>query len=124
MTGGDTTTGEAAGGPLSRLGRVREEPRAHWLALVVAIIVGLLVSTVHWLGLVVGGALVGLVASSLRRALAAGLGFGVLVVLVWLAVFARAGTLGRLLSMGELTGLGVAIALLAPVVGSLARGVV
>lgn len=108
----------------AQLRRVREEPVSHWVALVVAIVLGLALSTVHWLGLVAGGALVGLVSTSLRRALAAGLGFGVLVVLVWAVLFALSGSLGKVLAMGELVWLGIAVALLAPVVGSLARGVI
>lgn len=117
-----------AAGPVvaasEQLGRVREESGPHWVALVVALVVGLVLSTVHWLGLVVGGALVGLVAASLRRAVVAALGFGVLVVLVWGVSLALFGALGAVRATGELAGLGVAIALAAPVVGSLARAVV
>jgi len=126
-TGGGSAR-DGSEGPVAemqaQLRRVREEPVPHWMALVVAIVLGLALSTVHWLGLVAGGALVGLVAVSLRRALVAALGFGVLVVLVWMVLFALSGSLGAVLVMGELAWLGVAIALLAPVVGSLARGVI
>jgi hypothetical protein len=108
----------------TQLRRVREESKPHWIALVVAIVVGLLLSTVHWLGLVVGGALVGLVAASLRRALLSGLGFGLLVVTVWTLLFVLSGALGHVTAMGEIAGLGVVIALVAPVFGSLARGIV
>jgi len=121
-------TGSDGAGPVAtavtQLRRIREEPVPHWVALVAAVVVGLALSTVHWLGLVAGGALVGLVATSLRRALVAALGFGVLVVLVWAALLALSGSLGKVLVMGEIAGLGVAIALAAPVVGSLARGVI
>ena len=48
-----------------------------WLALAVA--VGLLVSSVHWIGLLVGGVLVGLFVRSTGRALLMGAGFGLLV---------------------------------------------
>jgi hypothetical protein len=104
--------------------RVREESKPHWVALVVAIVAGLALSTVHWLGLVVGGALVGLVAASLRRALLSGLGFGLLVVVVWVLVLVLSGALGKVTAMGEIAGLGVAVALVAPVFGSLVRGIV
>jgi len=104
--------------------RVREESTAHWVALSVAIVVGLVLSTVHWLGLVVGGALVGLVAASLPRALLSGLGFGLLVATIWALLLALSGALGDVTAMGELAGLGLLVALLAPVFGSLARGLV
>lgn len=110
--------------PGSVLGRVREESGPHWLALVAGVVVGLVLSAVHPLGLFVGGVLVGLVAASLRRALLSGLGFGLLVVTTWGAVLAVSGALGRVTAMGELAGLGVLIALLAPALGSLARGIV
>lgn len=48
------------------------------LLLAGAVLVGLLVSTVHWVGLAVGGTLVGLLAQSTRRGLLAGAGFGLL----------------------------------------------
>jgi hypothetical protein len=107
-----------------RLRLLREDATYHWIGLVVAIVLGLLLSAVHWVGLVVGGALVGLVASSLRRALLAGLGFGILAVLVWLALLAGAGSLGKVLATGRLIALAVGMGIVAPVLGSLARGVV
>ena len=51
--------------------------RRHWV-LAGAVLVGLAASTVHWLGLAVGGALVGLVARTTRRGLLGGAGFGLL----------------------------------------------
>jgi len=121
--GSGQSTGALAG--VRRAGRsLREDPARHWGALVLAVLVGLGLATLHWVGLVVGGALVGLLARSLRRALVGGLGFGALVVLVWAGSFALAGTLGSVIAMGQLSALGVAIGLLAPTLGSLARGVV
>lgn len=52
----------------------------------VAVLVGLLLAAVHWAGLAVGGALVGLAATSTRRGLLAGAGFGVL---AWATFLAR-----------------------------------
>jgi hypothetical protein len=108
----------------SRLELLRENARYHWVALVVASVVGLGLGSLHWVGLVVAGALVGLTARSLRRALLGGFAFGVLVVLVWLATFAIEGSLGAVLAMGTLALPGFAIGLLAPAFGSLARGIV
>lgn len=109
---------------MSQLAWIRTEPRAHWVALVVAIALGLAAASVHWLGLVVGGALVGLVTTGLKRALLAGFGFGVVAVLVWLGSLLIAGSLGDVLAMGLFAWLGVGIGIAAPVLGSLLRGVV
>lgn len=104
--------------------RIRTEPLVHWVALVVAVVVGLVAASLHWVGLVVGGAAVGLVTTSLKRALLAGLGFGTLAVLVWLGSLALAGALGEVLAMGLFAWLGMAIGIAGSVLGSLLRGVV
>jgi len=106
------------------LTRVRETPRYHWLGLVAACSLGLGLSAIHWLGLIAGGLLVGLVATTLRRALLAGLGFGALVLVTWATLLVWNGTLGEVLATGRLVALGVAIAFVAPLLGSLVRGVV
>jgi hypothetical protein len=110
--------------PAATLGRVRTEPRAHWLALLAAIVAGLAAASVHWVGLVAGGALVGLVSQSLRRALLAGLGFGILAVLLWMSSLVLAGALGKVLDTGLFAGLAIGIGIFGPVFGSLVRGVV
>jgi hypothetical protein len=113
-----------SGTPASALGRVRTEPRTHWLALGGAIVVGLAAASVHWIGLVLAGALVGLVTRSLRRALLAGLGFGVLAVLIWMGSLALAGSLGKVLDTGLFAGLAIGVGIVAPTFGSLVRGVI
>jgi hypothetical protein len=122
MAGEDDTAGLAA--VSAQLRRVRTESRPHWVALVAGVVVGLVLAGVHWLGLVVGGALVGLVAASLRRAVLAGLGFGLVVAAVWALLLALPGALGDVVAMGQIAGLGLLVALVAPVLGSLARGIV
>lgn len=120
-------TGESRGpaaAARAQLRRVREESRPHWVALSAAIVVGLVLSTVHWLGLVVGGALVGLVAATLPRALLSALGFGLLVAAVWALLLALSGALGEVTATGRFAGLGLLVALVAPVFGSLVRGLV
>ncbi len=108
----------------SLLTQLRETPRYHWLALVVGCVVGLVAASLHWIGLVVGGALVGVVAANVRRAVLAGAGFGILVLLVWGALLWTAGTFGQATAMGDFTLLAVAIALGLPILGSLVRGTV
>lgn len=51
-----------------------------------AVLLGLAVSTVHWIGLAVGGALVGLLAQSTRRGILAGAGFGLFAWLLFVVV--------------------------------------
>lgn len=102
---------------------VRENPQYHWVGLLIACLLGLIAATVHWFGLVVGGALVGLLATDIKRAILSGIGFGLLVVLVWGGLLAVAGSLGKAMAMGEFALFPVGIALGLSVLGSLVRGV-
>ncbi|SDQ98804.1 hypothetical protein [Natronobacterium texcoconense] len=101
------------------LERARTEPRAHAVAVAGAVIVGLVFSWLHWIGLVLGGALVGLVSPTLPRALLGGVGFGVIV----LAVFAL--TLGGsavvVAGTTPIVYVALAAAIGLPLFGSLAR---
>jgi hypothetical protein len=118
------STGDASTTPGELLREVRETPTYHWLAVIGACLLGLVLATVHWLGLVVGGALVGLVATTLKRALLAGLGFAVLVLTVWAGLFVVGGVFGKVVAMGQITAISVAMGIALPVLGSLLRGVV
>lgn len=106
------------------LERVRGDGFAHWLALVVATVAGLALASVHWLGLVAGGALVGLVATTLKRAVLAGLGFGVFAVVAWLGLAVAGGAFAAVTATGQFVALTAAIGVVMPVLGSLVRGVV
>lgn len=106
------------------LDRIRTEPAAQWIAYLVAIVAGLGLATVHWLGLVAAGALVGLVATSLKRALMAGFGFGVVALAFWFIRLAVEGTLGEVLATGEFVVIAVVIGIVGPLFGSLVRGVI
>lgn len=114
----------ADGSSLAPLARLREDPLVHWLALLLAITVGLGLATVHWLGLVAAGALVGLVATSFRRALLAGVGFGGFALAAWFARHAIAGSLDGVLATGEFVLIAVAVGFVGPLLGSLVRGIV
>jgi hypothetical protein len=100
---------------------VRETVSTRWLALGVAAVTGLLVATVHPLGLLVGGALVSLPARDWKRGLLAGLGFGLLVLAVFAVLLALGGAFARYLAMGRITAVSVAIPLVLGTVGGLAR---
>lgn len=118
------STGDGITTPGEILREVRETPRYHWLAVIVTCLLGLGLATVHWLGLIVGGALVGLVATTLKRALLAGFGFAVLVLVVWAGLFVIGGVFGKVVAMGQITAISVAMGVVLPVLGSLLRGVV
>lgn len=104
------------------LERVRTEPRPHAAAVAVAVVLGLVLSWLHWMGLVLGGALVGLLAPTLRRAVLGGVAFGGVVLLVFgLALGPSAWVV---LETTPVVYLVVAAAVGLPVLGSLLRGVV
>lgn len=111
-------------GPIDeRLAAVRTDPsQQRWLVAVGAL-VGLSFATIHWVGFVVGGALVALPQSSVRRGLLAGFAFGVFAWLVFLGWLALNGTLGTYPTLGELMALSTAIPILGGLLGGLARGV-
>lgn len=102
---------------------LRENRRWRTVALVVAAVFGVGLAWVHWLGLFLAGALVGLLSQSVARALVAGAIVGILVLLLNVLVIPT-------MDIGEFAGLTpasyvtVASSLLAPVWGSLIRGVV
>lgn len=106
-----------------RLDDLRAAPTRRRLATAGAIVVGLAVVWVHWLGFVVGGALVALLQPSLRRGLLAGLGFGLLAWLVFAGWLATTGDLSLYLGMGRVFALSAAIPFVGSLLGALARGV-
>ena len=103
------------------LDRVRSEPRAHAAALLVALAAGLVLASVHWLGLIAAGALASLVAPTVRR----GVGYALLAGVVVLAAFAvslgpAAGAAAGMVPAVYVTvGAGLGL----PLFGSLARAV-
>lgn len=92
-----------------------------WAAMVAAIGIGLVVSSIHWAGLFLGGALVGLAATTRKRALLSGLGFGILVWIVFaLSIFAS-GDFEQYLAMGQILVVSVAIPVVAATFAALVR---
>jgi hypothetical protein len=108
--------------PGARLDAVRASPRERWLVTVGGALVAFAVVTVHWLGFVLGGALVALAQPSLRRGVLAGLIFGVGAWLAFVGWLAFTGDLARYLGMGQVLGVSTAIPLAGSLLGSLARG--
>lgn len=106
----------------AHLDAARSDDRRRWLLSIVGAICGLALTWIHWLGIVVGGALVALPQVSLRRGVLAGVGFGVLTILVVGLWLATAGTIDTYLAMGRVLGISTAIPLAFALLGSLARG--
>lgn len=104
------------------LTEIRTDPRKHAAALAVAILVGLAVAWVHWLGLFVAGALVGLVSPSVPRAV--GWGFLVGGLAIVLTVVTSPMGPAAFVAFRPPAYVTLAAGLLAPIWGSLARLVV
>ena len=88
----------------------------------VAVVVALALAWVHWVGLLVGGILVGALARSWPRALAGGVAFGLVAWLVFLASLADAGRLAAYWESGQILYVSVAIPVVLGLVGGLAYG--
>ena len=106
----------------ARLDALRVTPRRRRLATLVAALLSLAVVWLHWLGFVLGGALVALAQPSLRRGLLAGFGFGVLAWLAFAGWLMLTGDLARYLGMGQVLAVSTAVPLVGALLGSLARG--
>lgn len=115
-------TASAATAPSSALARVRREPRLRPAAFAVAVAVGLVLASVHWLGLVAAGAAASLVAPTARRGVAYALGAGVLALVAFAVSLGPAA--GTLPEMTPVIYVAVAAALGLPLLGSLARGII
>lgn len=103
----------------SSLGHLRHRRRYHVAALLVLAVVGLFLSWLHWFGLVLAGTLLGIVSRGLREAVLSALGFGTVLVAVFLV---SSGAATRVVGMEPIIYVTVAGALVLPVLGSLVRG--
>ncbi len=119
MSAVDNGNGGGDGDGDGRLEAVRTGRYAEW-ALVVVTVVGLVAASVHWLGLVLAGVLLGLIAPSLSRAFVYGITFGGIVLLVFAAWLAIGGAAVVWAGMGLLFWLSVAIALAVPTAAAVA----
>ena len=99
----------------------RTDERARWVTMVAAIAIGLAASAVHWTGMFLGGALVGLASAARGRALLSGLGFGTFVWAVFAAVLFIGGDLGQYLAMGQIFWVSAAIPLVTATFAALVR---
>ena len=106
------------------LTEVRGDRRTRWAAVAAGVALGLAVACVHWLGVVLGGALVGLVSKTAARAVLAGLAFGLLSWAVFAALLAANGGAVEYAATGRLLYLSLGIPVGGALLGSLIRGVV
>lgn len=104
-----------------RLRWLRDGPRAELVTLL-AFVVALPLAAVHWLGLVAGGALVGLTAVTLRRALVLGGFLGLCVAGGFVGWLWLVGALGKAIATGQLFGLSIVTAIGFPILGAGVRG--
>lgn len=102
------------------LGTIRTRPRPHFVAMVITAFVGLFLVWLHWFGLILAGALVGIVSPSLRNGVFSALGFGILVIALFLLSHVTVTT--RVLSMEPIIYITLLSALVLPILGSLVRG--
>lgn len=111
---------------LSPLVRLRSNRVPRLAFTVLGTVVGLALVWVHWLGLVMGAALVAFPRRSLIRGILAGVGFGILVTVIHVGSLAVVGqaAFATSLKMGEILMLSLAIPLIAGSVGGLFRGLV
>lgn len=86
------------------------------------IVAGLGLAAAHWLGVLVGAALLSQLARSVRGGIAYGAVFGLLVVAVFFVELVVYGQIDRTIAMGELTILPIAFGLGLGIVGGLTRG--
>jgi len=119
----DATKGQGYEWTPGWLRRARDRPNARRSLLMAAVLVGLSLAWIHWLGLVTGGALVGLASRSVRSAVAGGLGFGAVVLAVHLLASPVVGPL-EFLGLTPISVVSIGAALLAALWGSVVRAVV
>jgi len=110
-----------AGGRLSRVrtavDRLRER---EFEAVLLAATAGFLLAVLHWVGFALAGGLLGLAAGSLKRAVAYGLAFGVLVWLLFAGSLLAGGYFSAYVGMGRLALLSVAVPLGLSTIGAIA----
>lgn len=107
-----------------RLAALRMDDRRRVGVMAVGIILGLGLGFVHWLGLVLGGAIVALPARTVLRGIVAGFGLGLLEMVLFVGLLAAHGGLGGALSTGQVGLVSVAVGFAGPMLGALVRGIV
>jgi len=105
------------------LTEARSRPYRRRSLLVAALVAGVLLAWLHWVGLVLGGALVGLASRTLPRAVVGALVLGLLVLGTHVVASPTMGV-GEFLALRPLTYVTLGLAVVGPVWGALVRAVV
>ncbi|AUX08663.1 hypothetical protein AArcSl_1025 [Halalkaliarchaeum desulfuricum] len=100
----------------------RERRVLRWLLWIGAAIAGVGLASAHWIGVVIGGAFVGLLARTVPRGVLAGAAFGLFVWLVFAGTIIVDGAWEPFLATGGFVALSAAIAVALGAFGGLARG--
>lgn len=106
-----------------RLETIRVDGWRRWIFALAGGLLGLVLATTHWIGFLIGGALVAVPQRSIVRGIVSGTGYGVLVWGVFLATLALDGTAASYVEMGQVFYLSVAIPVLTAFLGSLVRAI-
>lgn len=106
------------------LAMVRALPRLQAIFLVAGVAVALFIALEHWVGLFLAGLIIGLVATTLRQAIALGVSVSVAIAVAMFTYAARHDQLGAVLALGDFTVFAVAMVFGLILLGSLIRGVV
>ena len=109
---------------LAPLFALQRDRRRRWLAMALTAVVGLGLASLHWSGLLVGGALVGWTTPTLGRGVLAGLGFAALTLATFGLSLLVAGTLSGALSLGLISIVTGVIPLVLGPIGGASRGLV
>ncbi|HKL30308.1 MAG TPA: hypothetical protein VJ898_13700 [Natrialbaceae archaeon] len=104
-----------------RVEAVRDHGPRRWGVALVGAIIGVALATTHWLGFLVGGALVAVPQRTIPRGVVAGTAFGVVVWGAFLVTLVLDGTAAAYVGMGQVFYLSVAIPVVAAFLGSLVR---
>lgn len=106
------------------LDAVRTRPPRRWALQVAFAVLGLALVILHWAGFLVGGALVGILSDSWRRAILAGLTFGVVAWAAFALRLAITGGLATYLASGQLLLVSLVVAVGLGTLGGFARALV
>lgn len=104
-----------------RLDAIRGRPWQRWGVTLAGGVIGVLIATTHWLGFVIGGALVALPQRTRVRGVLTGVGFGAVVWGLFLVTLALDGAATAYLEMDQVFHLSLAIPVVAAFLGSLVR---
>ena len=102
---------------------LRERGQRRWGLALTGAAIGLAVATIHWIGFLVGGALIAFPQRSITRGIIAGTAFGVVAWGSFVATLALDRTAAAYLGMGQVVLVSAAIPIVAAVLGSLVRAI-